>query len=324
MKITEKLLASTRKILDLLKANTDNNTLTNKVILNELTQHFKNMLQSESVGQRMLYPMSFNILMDPQDYDDRKQALPFILPEVVDTFYSIMKRALKKNNYKNYDSPATEWFFQFTSCKTGTVLSDDSVPIIVKRGHITTIASLVTFNINNVNNTIVDSNVRVSIKLENSYSNDTNLNFEAIKRLNIVGEGMYTCPFHPSLNPDIQELQNHFKKNTVGIAELSYSRNGQNYTYLMKDNLIHISGKNEMRTGRSIFKIEGETDILDSHVQIRYMPEEKKFQIAAFGSTRLNSGKMNESRGGNILWYDLANNSSIFINDKISVKFKIK
>ena len=79
MKITERLLAGTRKILDLLKANTDNNTLTNKVILNELTQHFKNRLQSESVGQRMLYPMSFNILMDPQDYDERIQSIPFHL-----------------------------------------------------------------------------------------------------------------------------------------------------------------------------------------------------------------------------------------------------
>lgn len=323
MRITERLLASIRKILEMFKADTDNYTLTNKVILDELTQHFKNRLQSESVGQRMLYPMSFNILMDPQDYDARIQAIPFILPVVVDAFYGIMKDALKKNNYKYYDNSAEYWFFQFTSCQTGTMQSDNLIPVIVKRGHITTVASLLTFDINEVNNTIVDTNVRVSIKLNDSYSDNTNLNFGALRHLDIVGEGIYKCPFHSTLNPDMEELQNYFQKNTVGIAELSYSRNGRNFTFFMKDNLIHISGKNEMRNGSSFFKIE-EEDISDSHVQIRYIPEGKKFQIAAFGPTRLNSGKMNESSGGNILWYDLANNSNIFINDKISVKFRIK
>ncbi|MDE5639689.1 MAG: hypothetical protein K2I47_07905 [Odoribacter sp.] len=246
------------------------------------------------------------------------------MPVVVEAFYGIMKDALKKNNYKYYDNPAEYWFFQFTSCQTGISQSENSLPLIVKRGHITTVASLLTFDLNEVNNLDVEANVRVSIKLNDSYSNDTNLNFGALRHIDIVGEGIYKCPFHSTLNPDMEELQNHFKKSSVGIAELSYSRNGKNFIFSMQDNLVHISGKNELRKGRSFFKIEEEADILDSHVQIRYVPEEKKFQIAAFGPTRLNSGQMNESSGGNILWYDLANNSSIFINDKVSVKFKIK
>ena len=91
----------------------------------------------------------------------------------------------------------------------------------------------------------------------------------------------------------------------------------------MKDNLIHISGKNEMRKGRSFFILES-SEIKDSHVQIKYLPSEKKFQIAAYGPTRLNSRKITESSGGDVYWHDLANNSSIFINDEISVKFEIK
>ncbi|MCM1199006.1 MAG: hypothetical protein NC308_08955, partial [Clostridium sp.] len=60
-----------------------------------------------------------------------------------------------------------------------------------------------------------------------------------------------------------------------------------------------------------------------SHVQIKYVPEEKKFQIAAFGLVRLNGRKLTESSGAPH-WHSLANNSSIFINDEISVKFEIK
>ena len=78
-----------------------------------------------------------------------------------------------------------------------------------------------------------------------------------------------------------------------------------------------------MRKGRSFFILES-PDIKDSHVQIKYLPSEKKFQIAAYGPTRLNSRRITESSGGDVYWHDLANNSSIFINDEISVKFEIK
>ena len=91
----------------------------------------------------------------------------------------------------------------------------------------------------------------------------------------------------------------------------------------MKDNLVHISGRNESRKGDSFFIIDSDT-IMDSHVQIKYVDSEKKFQIAAYGPVRLNSRKIDESIGRNVKWYDLANNSSIFINNEINVKFKIQ
>lgn len=317
-----------KNFLDKFKATTDNTEpvdtlLTNKVLLEELAAHFKTMLKAESVGQRMLYPMSFNILMDPTDYDARRQALPFVLPEVVSVFYGIINDM--RGEYPNYTPPAKYWFFQFSSCRMETVQSDGSTPLLVRRGHITTVASLMTFDIKNTGNTSEDTNTRVSIKLDDSnVMNDVNINWNAIKNLDIISDGTFTYNFDTTLNRDTQHIMDSSNLSTTnGLAELSYSRGGRNYRFAMKDNLIHISGKNEMRKGSSFFKIE-EDGINDSHVQIRYLPSEKQFQIAAFGPARLNSGKMNESSGGNVLWYDLANNSSIFINDIVSVKFEIK
>lgn len=317
-----------KNFLDKLKADKQDevvpgNSLTNKRLLEELTQHFKTMLEEESVGQRMLYPMSFNILMDPADYEARKHSLPFILPEVVSAFYGIIDD--RRSQYPNYTPPAKYWYFQFSSCQLGTIQTGNSMPLIVRRGHITTVATLMTFDIKNANNTFVDSNTRVSIKLDDSnVMNDVNVNWSAIKNLDILSDGSFTYNFDSTLCRDSQRITDNSNMGEInGLAELSYSRAGKNYHFIMKDNLIHISGKNEMRKGQSFFILESD-NIIDSHVQIKYIPSEKKFQLAAFGPTRCNSKNIELSSGGNVKWADLSNNSSIFINEEIKVRFEIK
>lgn len=317
-----------KKILDVFKGSKDGDALngdqlTNKRLLEELTSHFKIMLNAESVGQRMLYPMSFNILMDPTDYNNRRQSLPFVLPQVVSAFYGIIDDM--RQEYPDYTPPAKYWYFQFSACQLGTIQTGDSTPLIVRKGHITTVATLLTFDIKEANNVSVNNNTRVSIKLDDSnVMNDVNVNWNAIKNLDVLSDGTFTYNFDNTLSRDTQRITDNSNMAEVnGIAELSYSQGGRNYHFIMKDNLIHISGKNEMRKGRSFFILES-SEIKDSHVQIKYLPSEKKFQIAAYGPTRLNSRKITESSGGDVYWHDLANNSSIFINNKISVKFEIK
>lgn len=317
-----------KKILDIFKGSKDgdglnSNQLTNKRLLEELTSHFKTMLNAESVGQRMLYPMSFNILMDPADYNNRRQSLPFVLPQVVSAFYGIIDDM--RQEYPDYTPPAKYWYFQFSACQLGTIQTGDSAPLIVRKGHITTVATLLNFDIKEANNVSVNNNTRVSIKLDDSnVMNDVNVNWNAIKNLDVLSDGTFTYSFDNTLSRDTQRITDNSNMTEVnGIAELSYSRGGRNYHFIMKDNLIHISGKNEMRKGRSFFILES-SEIKDSHVQIKYLPSEKKFQIAAYGPTRLNSRRITESSGGDVYWHDLANNSSIFINDEISVKFEIK
>ncbi len=317
-----------KNLLDIFKGSKEgdgfnNDHLTNKRLLEELTSHFKTMLNAESVGQRMLYPMSFNILMDPADYNDRRQSLPFVLPQVVSAFYGIIDDM--RQEYPDYTPPAKYWYFQFSACRLETVQTEDSAPLVVRKGHITTVATLLTFDIKETNNVSVNNNTRVSIKLDDSnVMTDVNLNWNALKNLDVLSDGTFTYNFDNTLNRDIQYITDNSNMAEVnGIAELSYSNGGRNYHYIMKDILINISGKNEMRKGRSFFILDS-PNIKDSHVQIKYLPSEKRFQIAAYGPTRLNSRRITESSGGDVYWHDLANNSSIFINDEISVKFRIK
>lgn len=323
MRIIKKLLG----ILSV-EGNTKNNglendTLTNEGLLKQLLSHFKERTKEESVGRRLIYPMSFNIIMEQEDYNKRKEYFPYVLPEIVASFYSVIDDM--KMTYTDYRPAAKYWHFQFSGCKSEIIETDGLLSKLVRKGHIAVIAHLVTFDLKEARNISSEKNLRMSLKLDDSNVMHTmNVNMSAISNVDIIGDNIFTCRFDYTLSQDPQKISDNFNFAEVnGIAELSYSRGGHNYHFIMKDNLIHISGKNEMRKGRSFFIIES-SEIKDSHVQIKYLPSEKKFQIAAYGPTRLNSRKITESSGGDVYWHDLANNSSIFINDEISVKFEIK
>lgn len=297
-------------------------TLTNKRLLKELVDHFRWMLEEESVGQRMLYPMAFKILLAPEDYNSRKQSLPFVLPEVVAAFYAIIDE--KKNEYPDYTPPSRYWYFQFLPSQIDTIQTEGNSHLTVRKGHITTVASLMTYDIRS-GNVSVDNNTRVSVKLDDSnVMNNVNINWDAIKAVDVIDEGTFIYNFDKSLNQDTRHIiESSNMAQVSGLAELSYSKGGKNYHYIMKDNLVHISGRNESRKGSSFFIIDSDT-IMDSHVQIKYVDSEKKFQIAAYGPVRLNSRKIDESSGRDVKWYDLSNNSSIFINDEIKVRFETR
>ena len=324
-KIKRKMAEIGRRILAIFivdsVASPPKNKLTNKVLFRELTEHFTCQLEELSVGERMLYPMAFNVLMHPEDYEPRKESLPFVLPEVVSEFYRIINR--QKVTYPNFNPTAKYWFFQFSSCKLKEVKGKDGENRIIERGKITTTASLTTFDIST--NTTISTNTRFSLKPQNSDpSGNININLDAIRNLDFVGNSAFTFSFDKNLKTDTKNIiTNSDMANLKGWATLTYYSSGANKIhYDMKDYLIHISGCKDTRNTRSILKLEND-QISDSHVQIRYLPADNKFQIAAFQKTRLNGKLLELSEGGSIKWCDLANKSQIFMNDAIAVEFKI-
>ena len=62
--------------------------------------------------------------------------------------------------------------------------------------------------------------------------------------------------------------------------------------------------------------------VVPGHVQIRYDKDKNLFQLCAFEKTSLNHRILSLSEGGNLIWYNLAYNSDIFLNDEVNVTFK--
>lgn len=312
-----------KKIISGLKVETDENSsrvpeITNKILLKELVEHFEQATEKLSVRQRILYPMSFNILMHPDDYVQTKESLPFVLPEVIAEFYSsIKKKAKSKGKDVRFDPPATYWFFQFSGCR---ICDDNGKEKLIERGKIITTGSLTTFDFQKAN-MATEVNTVLSVKCQNSNVNANNINVKALLGMEILGEGTYKFYFDKNMNENAESIKASEITQIQGFATLRWSEGNATKIFTMIDNYIDISGCDETRTTSNICRINSEA-VAVSHVQIRYNANNCIFEIAAYGKTRLNTRELPVSTGANPMWITLPKtNSKIFINDTINVEF---
>lgn len=303
------------------KSKQTNSKITNKVLLQELVTHFEQFMENESVGNKILYPMSFNILMHPDDYKQRIEFLPFVLPEVISAFYAAIKREKRKYPHEmNAAPPATYWFFQFSACSFG---EKDGVEALLERGKIITTGSLTTFDIQKAQKGGVrsEANVQLSVKCQNSNTNETNINMDSLLGMDILAEGSFKFNFDKNMNEDAQKIADSANAQEKGWATLRWSEGANNMTYPMLDTYIDVSGSAETRKARNVCKIMSDA-VAVSHVQIRYDQATQTFQLAAFAKTRLNSREVPLSTGGSPNWVSLPKfNSKLFLNDTVSIEF---
>lgn len=295
--------------------------ITNRLLLKELVTHFQQRMEELSFDGRVLYPMSFNILMHPDDYSETKESLPFVLPEVVSQFYSKIKE--EKAKYPegvNYAPPATYWFFQFTACQFG---EKDGVETLIERGKIITTGNLTTFDIKKAvaDNTYSEQNYHLSVKCQNSDTNANNINMEALKGMDILSDGTYTFNFDKKMSEDARKIQSGINKQKNGWATLQWMDGSTSNTFVMLDTYIDVSGSEETRTTRNICRISSE-DVAVSHIQIQYDPSSQIFLLAAYAKTRLNGREVPISSNASPEWVQLPKfNSKILLNDKVNVAF---
>jgi hypothetical protein len=176
-------------------------------------------------------------------------------------------------------------------------------------------------------NVSVSANTRVSIKLQDSnVMRDVNVNWDAISKIDIISENYFRCKFDHALNPSTIKMEQGESTETAEncMATLTYEKAGKTTTFMIFDNLVDISGGAEgAQNSSNIFRIES-SGLSEPHVQIKYIPESKKYQIAAYGKTRVSGRQLEISQQGMPKWYLLANNSKILMNDLINVRFEVK
>lgn len=313
-KILEKLRPSQSPIVD------GNGDITNEVLLKELVDHFKSEMDKLSVRRRVLYPMSFNILLHPDDYSKVGESLPFILPEVIAEFYEAIQKKSSSIKDACYSPPATYWFFQFASSQYKT--DKDKKDVLIKPHEIVTIGNLTTFDIRNVQQGTVEQNTRLSIKCQNSNVNQNNINQEALVGMEILTNNAFSYNFDKNMSQLLSDIQSSQRNSINTLASISYTtKNNDIATRFMLDELITISGASEKRKGDNILVIDNDA-VQIGHVQIRYIKEANKFQLCAYAKTRLNQREVPLSIGGTPIWKDMSYISDIFLNDEVNVKFK--
>lgn len=301
------------------KGNKVKSKVTNQTLYKELISHFKTDMEELSVGRRILYPMSFNILLYPDDYDRVGESLPFILPEVIAGFYAAIKS--KRDSILDSDAtpPATYWFFQFAS---SSVKTEDKQESFIIPGEIVTVGHLTTFDIKKAQEGTTTENVRLSVKCQNSDVNKNNINKDALLGMEILTNNAYTFNFDKCMSEKLSDIQSSQRGGDNTLATLTYSVGSTNVHLDMLDELVILSGPKDTRKMGNIMIIKNEA-VEVGHVQIRYVRETNRFQLCAYSRTRLNN--MHDvplSVGGTPIWKDMSFNSTILLNDVVNIEFK--
>ena len=275
-------------------------------------------MEELSVGRRILYPMSFNILLYPDDYDRVGESLPFILPEVIAGFYAAIKS--KRDSILDSDAtpPATYWFFQFAS---SSVKTEDKQESFIIPGEIVTVGHLTTFDIKKAQEGSTTENVRLSVKCQNSDVNKNNINKDALLGMEILTNNAYTFNFEKSMSEKLSDIQSSQRGGNNALATLTYSVGSTNVHMDMLDELVILSGPKDTRKMGNIMIIKNEA-VEVGHVQIRYVRETNRFQLCAYSRTRLNMRDVPLSVGGTPIWKDMSFNSTILLNDEVNIEFK--
>jgi hypothetical protein len=94
---------------------------------------------------------------------------------------------------------------------------------------------------------------------------------------------------------------------------------GKRIEFLMRDEEIIVSGKEEQREGSHIFKIPSDW-VNSPHLRIRFNKSDNKFYLASFGEkTILNETDVSGSDIDHIVWVDVPVNSRIVLNGIVGV-----
>lgn len=312
-----------KKILDLFRPSIEpskpKKNRVNEYIANELCAHFRQLLEDESFWDTMIFPTYFKVVMTPEDYESRRSIFRALIIRVIQEYYKIIRE--KKEKYPVQGIMPRYWVFQILRSELQEVnLYGDTLSIAP--GRIITIAKIEASepNVHVTQNTGV-----ISVKCGNSvmtHRQRGNLDWNSIQGLEIVSEGEFRYKFDPNMNDDIERIKsNAVSDEAVKLAELIYSKGIEDRIYPVYDDLVHVSGMSDNRSGMAYIKIPG-VELVDSALQIKHIGD-RKFQVAAFTMAVLNEKSMKISRGGAVHWETLANNSTILLDDNVVLRFRV-
>lgn len=317
-----------KNIIELLAPSEDNNNhgkLTNQSLINRIEEEFEAKLVNASTYDTVLFPMSFTILLHPDNYDDISPYFASIVQSIVAKFYQIIR---KHRNYslmnkiigicKKESGPLKKVMpigrnWEFILSKTDISMIGDLAIGINNPAFLISATARVYGNVNK------SPSVNVSIACQNSDPSETkDINIETLKGINLIGNNHFLIAYNKELefkNTDIESNDSSFYYGT-----LQYVRMGHKYTFYIKDEIVSISSENDTREQRNIFKIPS-SNLQNNHVQIKYDKLNESFFISTIASdTRLNQRIMQQSIGSPI-WIPLYNNSEILMMGTYSIKF---
>lgn len=276
--------------------------LTPDTIYDYLVEKFEESIAELSFANRIVFFHEYIIGFNPEDYNQfmnqKKGIFGYIVQEAVKKFYAILKNYRVQG--KTVEPAGNKWVFRFVSHPDyprgdksfiGKLLPGGSAP-----GQ--------------------QENLRVTyIPRQTGIAETFDISNDFLQGFNFYSDGYYEVPYRNDLVLDEASLSSTktvLARLEAIIPDKGYT--GKKIEFLMKDNEITVSGKDETNQAQNIFKLPSEW-VDTPHLKIAYNSKENKFYLASFGEkTVLNEKQIQSSQSTKPHWVELPVNSRIVLN----------
>jgi hypothetical protein len=292
------------------EAGSQPQALTPESVYTYIIEKFKDSIADLSFAQRVVFYHEYIISFSPDDYHEfmqNKQGIfGIIVHESVNKFYEILKEYRAQG--KTVAPSASKWVFRLVSHPE------------YARGDKGFIGKLLPDN----NTVQKEENLRVTfIPRQTGIAQTFDVNQEVLKGFTYYSEGYYEIPYDEGLEQEAATPGGKTAVETV-LARLetifpNQQFAGKKVEYLMKEEEILVSGKDESHTEPNIFWIPSEW-VDTPHLGVKYVKAEDKFYVASYGEmTTLNEAPLERSSFTDPKWTELPVNSRMLLNGIIGI-----
>lgn len=286
--------------------------LTPDEVYKYILDKFKESIGQLSFANRIVFYHEYIICFNEQDYKEflsHKQGLfGIIVHESVSQFYQILEEYRKSG--KTVEPSSSKWVFRLVSHPD------------YERGDKGFIGKLLP------GSSQKDENLRVTfIPRQTGIAQTLDVNQEILSGFTYYSEGYYELPYAAELKSGTtveaagQSGNTHGQKDYARLETIMPDENfrGKKLEYLMKNEEIVISGRDEHRKEPHIFTIPSDW-VNTPHLSIRYNQQDSKFYLASYGEkTIVNEKEVIKSTVDDPEWIELPFNSRILLNGIIGV-----
>lgn len=282
-------------------------TLTPDDVYKYIVEKFNESIANLSFANRIVFFHEYIICFNPEDYnqfmDNKRGIFGLIIQESVKQFYDTLKTYRLQG--KTVEPSGNKWVFRFVSHPD------------YKRGDKSFIGKLLPGS-----NLQKEENLRVTfIPRQTGIAETYDINDEILKGFTFYSEGYYEVPYHEDLVLDESRISNNETELLARFETIVPDKEfaGKKIEFLMKEEEIIITGKEEKREAPNIFRIPSDW-VNSPHLRVKYDKTNGKFYLTSFGEkTLLNEKDIETSTIDNIQWVELPLNSRIVLNGIVGI-----
>ncbi len=281
--------------------------LTPNDVYKYIVQKFNESIAQLSFANRIVFFHEYIICFNPVDYnqfmDNKRGIFGLIIQESVKQFYETLKTYRLQG--KTVEPSSNKWVFRFVSHPD------------YKRGDKSFIGKLLPGS-----NIQKEENLRVTfIPRQTGIAETYDINDEILKGFTFYSEGYYEVPYQEDFILDEKNISNSDNSILARFETIVPDKEfaGKKIEFLMKEEEIIVTGKEEQREAANIFKVPSDW-VNSPHLRIKFNETDGKFYLASFGEkTILNENEVEASDIQNISWTELPVNSRMVLNGIVGI-----